>query len=222
MEEKKIIYCVDDESSIRELYQFALTGAGFSVSCFEGGEEMFAEVKNRIPDLFILDIMLDGADGYEILRRLRENVETREIPVIMVSAKDTEIDKVKGLNLGADDYLSKPFGVLELVARINAKLRKKDSRRKTTYKDITIDDETHTVTVNGQQCAATVKQYRLLKLLVSNAGKVLRRDDLLDSVWGENYGETRTLDIHIADLRRILAPSEAEIVTVRGVGYTLK
>ncbi len=222
MEEKKLIYCVDDEESIREVYSFALTGAGFRTECFPDGKSLFAATEKELPDLFILDIMLDGLDGYAILAELKEDPSTAEIPVIMVSAKDTEIDKVKGLNLGADDYMAKPFGVLELVARINAKLRRKETPKKIVYKDVTIDDETHTVSVGGAAVSATPKQYDLLKLLVLNAGKVLARDSLLDDVWGKNYGETRTLDIHIADLRRMLNSSEAEIVTVRGVGYSLK
>ena len=172
-------------------------------------------------DLAILDIMLDGLDGYEILKAMKNNLQTSDIPVIMVSAKSDEIDKVRGLDLGADDYLAKPFGVLELVARINAKLRK-SQKSAIAYKDIFIDDSTHSVTVAGKEKKITLKQYELLKLLVQNSQTVLSRNTLLDSVWGDNYGETRTLDIHIADLRKLLAESEAKIETVRGVGYVLK
>lgn len=223
MNSDKLIYAVDDEQSIREVYRFALSGAGFEPRCFSCWEELSAALKSELPRLIILDIMLDGADGYEILKKLRDNANTADIPVIMVSAKNTEIDKVKGLNLGADDYLAKPFGVLELVARINAKLRSAKTRPVVyEYKDIVIDDNTHTVTVGGKNEKLTLKQYELLKLLVINAQKVMRRDELLDAVWGVDYGETRTLDIHIGDLRKILSASAAELSTIRGVGYLLK
>ena len=223
MNSDKLIYAVDDEESIREVYRFALSGAGFEPRCFSCWEELADALKSELPRLIILDIMLDGADGYEILKKLRDNANTADIPVIMVSAKNTEIDKVKGLNLGADDYLAKPFGVMELVARINAKLRSAKTRPVVyEYKDIVIDDNTHTVTVGGKNDKLTLKQYELLKLLVINAQKVMRRDELLDAVWGVDYGETRTLDIHIGDLRKILSASAAELSTIRGVGYLLK
>lgn len=225
MEEKKLIYAVDDEQPIREVYNYALSGAGFNVECFSCGAELFETLGKNLPSLIILDIMLEGMDGYAILEKLRENAKTENIPVIMVSAKTEEIDKVKGLNLGADDYLSKPFGVLELVARINAKLRKTSKPVVSaiiSYKDVEIDDEKHTVTVGGESPKLTLKQYELLKLFVMNAEKVMQRDKLLDAVWGEDYGETRTLDIHIGDLRKVLSSSSAEIETVRGVGYILK
>lgn len=225
MEEKKLIYAVDDEQPIREVYNYALSGAGFNVECFSCGAELFETLGKNLPSLIILDIMLEGMDGYAILEKLRENAKTENIPVIMVSAKTEEIDKVKGLNLGADDYLSKPFGVLELVARINAKLRKTSKPVASaiiSYKDVEIDDEKHTVTVGGESPKLTLKQYELLKFFVMNAEKVMQRDKLLDAVWGEDYGETRTLDIHIGDLRKVLSSSSAEIETVRGVGYILK
>ena len=223
MNSDKLIYAVDDEESIREVYRFALSGAGFEPRCFSCWEELSAALKSELPRLIILDIMLDGADGYEILKKLRDNANTADIPVIMVSAKNTEIDKVKGLNLGADDYLAKPFGVMELVARINAKLRSAKVKPVVyEYKDIVIDDNTHTVTVGGKNEKLTLKQYELLKLLVINAQKVMHRDELLDAVWGVDYGETRTLDIHIGDLRKILSASAAELSTIRGVGYLLK
>ena len=161
-------------------------------------------------------------DGYAILEKIRANPSTKNVPVIMVSAKTTEIDKVRGLNLGADDYISKPFGILELVARINANIRKTATVQPALkFKDITVDDGEHVVKVGDSPVKLTLKQYELLKLLVINAGKVVLRDKLLDEVWGANYGETRTLDIHIGDLRKILASSDAEIETVRGVGYKL-
>lgn len=225
MEEKKLIYAVDDEQPIREVYNYALSGAGFNVECFSCGAELFETLEKNLPSLIILDIMLEGMDGYAILEKLRENAKTENIPVIMVSAKTEEIDKVKGLNLGADDYLSKPFGVLELVARINAKLRKTNKSAESAiigYKDIEVDDDKRVITVNRETPKLTLKQYELLKLFVMNAEKVMQRDKLLDAVWGEDYGETRTLDIHIGDLRKVLSSSSAEIETVRGVGYILK
>ena len=220
MDNKRLIYAVDDEQSIREVYSYALKNAGFDIECFQNGEDFLSALSARKCDLAILDIMLDGLDGYEILKAMK-NLQTSDIPVIMVSAKSDEIDKVRGLDLGADDYLAKPFGVLELVARINAKLRK-SQKSAIAYKDIFIDDSTHSVTVAGKEKKTTLKQYELLKLLVQNSQTVLSRNTLLDSAWGDNYGETRTLDIHIADLRKLLAESEAKIETVRGVGYVLK
>lgn len=221
MDNKRLIYAVDDEQSIREVYSYALKNAGFDIECFQNGEDFLVALSAKKCDLAILDIMLDGLDGYTILKAMKSNTRTNGIPVIMVSAKSDEIDKVRGLDLGADDYLAKPFGVLELVARINAKLRK-SQKSAIAYKDIFIDDSTHSVTVAGKEKKTTLKQYELLKLLVQNSQTVLSRNTLLDVVWGENYGETRTLDIHIADLRKLLVESTAKLETVRGVGYVLK
>lgn len=222
MENQTLIYAVDDETSIREVYRYALISAGFTPECFSCGEELFIAIEKSLPRLIILDIMLDGEDGYEILSRLKASPKTANVPVIMVSAKTTEIDKVRGLDLGADDYISKPFGVLELIARIKAKLRKTTPVANViSYKGITINDDERTVTINGKVKELTLKQYELLKLLVSEPQKVLPRDDILDKVWGENYGETRTLDIHVGTLRKIIADSGAKIATIRGVGYKI-
>lgn len=222
MENQTLIYAVDDETSIREVYRYALISAGFTPECFSCGEELFIAIEKSLPKLIILDIMLDGEDGYEILLRLKASPKTANVPVIMVSAKTTEIDKVRGLDLGADDYISKPFGVLELIARIKAKLRKTiPVANVISYKGITINDDERTVTINGKVKELTLKQYELLKLLVSEPQKVLPRDDILDKVWGENYGETRTLDIHVGTLRKIIADSGAKIATIRGVGYKI-
>lgn len=222
MSDRRLIYAVDDELSIREVYRYAIGGAGFDIQCFENGEGLFTAINAQLPDLVLLDIMLDGADGYELLSALRRNPLTADIPVIMVSAKGEEIDKVRGLDLGADDYLAKPFGVLELIARINAKLRKTKSDGILTYADIVMDGDSRSVTVAGNPVSLTLKEYSLLRLFLSSPGKVLGRDLLLDSVWGVNYGETRTLDIHIGQLRKELSGSAASILTVRGVGYMLK
>lgn len=222
MSDRRLIYAVDDELSIREVYRYAIGGAGFDIQCFENGEGLFTTINAQLPDLVLLDIMLDGADGYELLSALRRNPLTADIPVIMVSAKGEEIDKVRGLDLGADDYLAKPFGVLELIARINAKLRKTKPDGVLTYADIVMDGDSRSVTVAGNPVSLTLKEYSLLRLFLSSPGKVLGRDLLLDSVWGVNYGETRTLDIHIGQLRKELSGSAASILTVRGVGYMLK
>ena len=222
MENETLIYAVDDETSIREVYRYALISAGFTPECFSCDEELFIAIEKSLPRLIILDIMLDGEDGYEILSRLKASPKTANVPVIMVSAKTTEIDKVRGLDLGADDYISKPFGVLELIARIKAKLRKSTPVANViSYKGITINDDERTVTINGKVKELTLKQYELLKLFVSEPQKVLPRDDILDKVWGENYGETRTLDIHVGTLRKIIADSGAKIATIRGVGYKI-
>ena len=222
MSDRRLIYAVDDELSIREVYRYAIGGAGFDIQCFENGEGLFTAINAQLPDLVLLDIMLDGADGYELLSALRRNPLTADIPVIMVSAKGEEIDKVRGFDLGADDYLAKPFGVLELIARINAKLRKTKPDGVLTYADIVMDGDSRSVTVAGNPVSLTLKEYSLLRLFLSSPGKVLGRDLLLDSVWGVNYGETRTLDIHIGQLRKELSGSAASILTVRGVGYMLK
>ncbi|MEG2687675.1 MAG: response regulator transcription factor [Clostridia bacterium] len=222
---KNLIYVVDDEQAIRELYECAITGADMDCVAFETGTELFSALKNTLPDLFILDIMLDGMNGFEILEKLKADASTADISVIMASAKGDEVSKVKGLNTGADDYISKPFGVLELIARIKANLRKRSNIKKPCYKDIIIDGDKYQISINGSALALTLKQYNLLKTLVENADIVLNRDELLNKVWGYEYsGETRTLDIHIAELRKILAVagSQTEITTVRGIGYTLK
>ncbi|MEG1662812.1 MAG: response regulator transcription factor [Clostridia bacterium] len=222
---KNLIYVVDDEQAIRELYECAITGADMDCVAFETGTGLFSALKNTLPNLFILDIMLDGMNGFEILEKLKADASTADISVIMASAKGDEVSKVKGLNTGADDYISKPFGVLELIARIKANLRKRSNIKKPCYKDIIIDGDKHQISINGSALTLTLKQYNLLKTLVENADIVLNRDELLNKVWGYEYsGETRTLDIHIAELRKILAVagSQTEITTVRGIGYTLK
>lgn len=223
MDNKRLIYAVDDETSIRELYACALESAGFDARCFIDGEALFEALAETKPELILLDIMLDGMDGYKILDSLKDDIRYRNIPVIMVSAKGEEVSKVKGLNLGADDYISKPFGVLELIARVNANIRKRAKTGADIFKDIRVNESLHEITKGSEKLGLTLKEYKLLKLLVENAGEVLTRDGILNSVWGEDYfGETRTLDMHIKELRKKLTGSAAEIVTVRGVGYTLK
>lgn len=218
------IYAVDDEEGIRELYQRALGAADLRIRCFAGADELFAALEEELPALLLLDVMLEGADGYEILTRLRADARTRDLPVIMVSAKGEEGSKVKGLDLGADDYLAKPFGVSELIARIRAWLRRCPPQKPLlAYGDIVMDEGRHTVEIAGAPAALTRKEYDLLRRLLISAGQVVSREDIRIAVWGAEYiGETRTLDIHMATLRKHLTASRAEIVTVRGVGYMLQ
>ncbi|MCL2775588.1 MAG: response regulator transcription factor [Oscillospiraceae bacterium] len=233
---KQIIFAVEDDAAIQELYTYSLEN-DFDCHCFDNGNSFFDALSKGIqdpfiiPDLILLDIMLPGDDGYTILSRLKTNKLTSHIPVIMVSAKGEEISKVKGLNMGADDYLSKPFGILELLARIKANLRKNNKSNRTAnendnivYKDIVIDFTKHSITANGAQIQTTLKEYNLLCLLCENAGKVQERENIFSEVWKNDYiGETRTLDIHVKELRKKLSEAESKVViqTIRGVGYML-
>ncbi len=222
---KQMIFAVEDETALQELYTYTLENE-FDCRCFDSGEVLFAELKNTLPDLILLDIMLPGEDGFAILSRLKAANVTSHIPVIMVSAKGEEISKVKGLNMGADDYIAKPFGVLELMARIKANLRKniKTISGNITYKDIVIDTAKHQIIVNGKLIGTTLKEYNLLCLLCQSAERVQEREVIFTEVWGSDFvGETRTLDMHIKELRKKLADAEsrATINTIRGVGYIL-
>ncbi len=222
---KQTIFVVEDETAIQELYMYTLENE-FNCRCFDSGEPFFDALTNIIPDLILLDVMLPGEDGFTILSRLKSGKTTAHIPVIMVSAKGDEISKVKGLNMGADDYIAKPFGILELTARVKANLRKNDKTVEDgiVYKDIVIDFLKHQITINGIQIQTTLKEYNILCLLCANAEKVQKRDVIFAKVWGEHYvAETRTLDIHINEIRKKLAAakSEANINTIRGVGYIL-
>jgi len=223
---KKLIYAVEDDASIRELYTYTLEN-DFNCECFEFGELFFESVSKRKPDIILLDVMLPGESGFEILSHLKADRNTSGIPVIMISAKDDEISKVKGLNIGAEDYITKPFGVLELVARIKANLRKQISPEQSeniAFRDIIIDNERHAITVNSQDIQTTLKEFNLLSLLCKNAEKVQSREMIFLEVWGDGFvSETRTLDIHIKELRKKLAAagSEAKIRTIRGVGYII-
>ena len=223
---KQLICVIEDDDALREVYQYSLEDE-FDCRCFNDGESFFeAIVENTAPDLIILDIMLPGDDGFTILSRLKEDRKTAHIPVIMASAKDEEASKVRGLNMGADDYISKPFGILELIARIKANLRKsgKGTAGSVVYKDIIIDDSKHRVTANGIHIQTTLKEYNLLRLLCENPEAVQGRETIFIKVWDINFaGETRTLDIHIKQLRKKLsdAGSAAAIQTIRGVGYMM-
>jgi len=224
---KHIVYTIEDDAALQELYEYALESE-FDSRCFGDGGAFFDALadESAAPDIILLDIMLPGDDGFTILSRLKSDISSSHIPVIMVSAKGDEVSKVKGLNMGADDYIAKPFGVLELIARIKANLRKSGARvaERVTYKNITIDYAKHCVLVGGRQVQTTLKEYNLLCMLCENAETVQGRESIFREVWGDGFiGETRTLDIHIKELRRKLAEakSEATIKTIRGVGYML-
>ena len=221
-----MIYCVEDDSSIRELMVYTLQASGFEACGFQDSTAFWNMMKEKKPELVILDIMLPGEDGISILKKLRTSPVTEEIPVIMATAKDSEYDTVIGLDSGADDYLSKPFGMMEMVSRIKAVLRRstpKKKQKRIQCGSIVIDEGKHTVTVNDKLISLTLKEYELLKFLAENTGQVFTRDILLASVWGADFaGETRTVDVHIGTLRTKLDECGDMIKTVRGVGYKME
>ena len=223
-----MIYCVEDDAGIRELVVYTLQNTGLEAKGFADGAALAAALRTHRPQLILLDIMLPGEDGIAILRRLRAAEETRQIPVILLTAKNTEYDKVVGLDSGADDYVAKPFGMMELVARIRAVLRRTqheppdETARPLVAGEICVDERAHTVYVGDKEVQLTLKEYQLLCLLMKKRGAVLTRDVLLESIWGYgNESETRTVDVHIRTLRQKLGPSGALIETVRGVGYRM-
>ena len=219
------IYVVEDDKNISEIEGYALKNAGHNVVECSNGKEFHKAVQERIPDLILLDIMLPDEDGLEILTKLRSSPETRRVPVIMVTAKSSEIDKVKGLDMGADDYLTKPFGVMELISRVKALLRRSGGMEEEKFIKVGvlfIDDEKHAVYVLDKNVELTYKEYELLKYLAYNKGIVLTRDNLMDKIWSTDYeGESRTLDVHIKTLRQKLGVAGSYIRTVRNVGYYL-
>lgn len=218
------IYIVEDDKNIAEIEQFALKNAGYDVMCFATGKEFEEQLKKEYPQLIIMDIMLPDRDGLSIVKDLRAHNETSKIPVIMVTAKTSEMDKVKGLDQGADDYMTKPFGIMELISRVKAMLRRTNltAVNNIEFEGIVLNDARHQVVVDGIECELTFKEYELLKMLIQNSGIVLRRGQILDRVWGIDYeGETRTLDMHIKTLRKKLGEKGSLIQTVRNVGYTL-
>ena len=221
-----MIWCVDDDNTIRDIEVYTLTQTGFEAKGFADGISMLEALKTEKPELIVLDIMLPGKDGVEILKEIRSNPETRKIPVIMATAKGTEMDKIQGLDTGADDYLVKPFGVMEMVSRIKAVLRRCEPDEKEevlTIGEITLSDKEHLVTVNGEKVVLTFKEFEILKLFMSNPGIVFSRDKLLSEVWGIDYlGESRTVDMHIKTLRQKLGDAGALIETVIGVGYKME
>lgn len=222
------IYLVEDDADIREMERYALQNSGFQVREFADGAQFLAAMEPNSCGLVILDIMLPGLDGLTVLQKLRERQETREVPVILVTAKTTELDKVKGLNLGADDYLCKPFGIMELVARVRALLRRSIGVQQETppvleCAGIVMDDARHNVTALGRECVLTYKEYELLKLLMLHKNRVLTREQIMDRVWDMSYeSESRTVDMHIKTLRQKLGEAGCAIRTVRNVGYQLE
>lgn len=220
------IYIVEDDVNIREIERYALKNSGYEVEEFESDADFFKRMEQRMPNLVILDIMLPGEDGMDILAKLRADKRTSKLPVIMVTAKTTELDKVKGLDSGADDYITKPFGVMELISRVKALLRRTtdvNTEAQMKYGDILVDNDKHAVFVCGNPCELTYKEYELLKYLITNKGIVLSRDKLMSQVWGFDFeGETRTVDAHIKTLRQKLGEAGSCIKTVRNVGYMVE
>ena len=221
-----LIYVVEDDVNIQEIEMFALKNSGYRVEGFGNAKDFFAKLSEKTPDLILLDVMLPDLDGLSILKKVRAVPDTKKIPVIFVSAKTSEIDKVKGLDMGADDYLAKPFGVMELISRVKALLRRSNaaSEEKTlALGEIQIDNEKHCVYVGNLLCELTYKEFELLKMMMQNVGIVLTRDRIMDRVWGTDYeGESRTLDMHIKTLRKKLGEEGIRIKTVRNVGYVLE
>lgn len=216
-----LIYCIEDDESIRELVVYALKNNGFEAVGFESGEGLF---KHPLPDLIILDIMLPGDDGYVLLKKLRSNFKTSDIPVIMLTAKTSEYDKVKSLDMGADDYIEKPFGIMELISRVKAVMRRtsRDRNNKLNFNEISINYGKRLVTVNGKEISLTHKEFELLTYLMKNQGLVLSRNQIMNQVWGFDFeGETRTIDVHIRTLRLKLGDAGKYIQTIRNVGYKL-
>ncbi len=219
-----LVYIVEDDPSIREIEMMALKNSNYKVLAFDRASTFFEKVDERIPDLILLDIMLPDKDGYEIVRILRNGGKTKRIPVIMITAKTTEMDMVKGLDDGADDYIRKPFSVMELLSRVRALLRRAQEDEPTQLRvgHITLDNERHTVNTGDRTVVLTLKEYELLRYLMLNEDIVLTRESIMSQVWGTDFeGESRTVDMHIKTLRQKLGDNGKQIRTIRGVGYSI-
>ena len=221
-----MILCIEDDPAVRDLMIYALNSAGFEAAGLEDGTGLLPALKKEKPELIMLDIMLPGEDGITILKKLRGNAATADIPVIMATAKGTEYDKVIGLDLGADDYLAKPYGMMEMVSRVKAVLRRAGAKKAAAevlrLGKLELNIGSHTVSADGMRIELTLKEYEMLHLFMANPGKVFTRDQLLDKIWESGYaGETRTVDVHIGTLRTKLGACGAYIETVRGVGYRM-
>ena len=218
-----MIYCVEDDASIRDIEVYALRSTGFEAEGVESGPALFAALKRVPAELIILDVMLPGEDGLDILKKLRLGAATRNVPVIMATARGEEYGKITGLDSGADDYLVKPFGMMEMVSRVRAVLRRANPERvkaPLSLGGVTLDPVSHRVTVGGEEISLTLKEFELLHTLMSSPGVVFTRDRLLSEIWGTDYdGETRTVDVHVRTLRQKLGEAGSIIGTVRGVGY---
>ncbi len=220
-----MLYIVEDDANIRQMESYALKNSGFEVAEFANAAEFWRACETQLPELLLLDIMLPGEDGFALLQKLRNQPQTHDIPVIIVTAKSTEVDAVRGLENGADDYITKPFGIIELVARVKVVLRRiqKPQPARLQAGQIVLDDDKRQVLANGKECSLTFKEYELLKLLLLNSGIVLSRERIMDKVWGTDFeGESRTVDMHIKTLRQKLGESSASIKTVRNVGYKIE
>lgn len=220
-----LIYILEDDNSVRELEAYALRGNGFDVKGFEEPKSFYNALNAKKPDLIIIDVMLPGEDGVSVTKKLRASSEFKRVPIVMVTAKDSEIDAIKGLDGGADDYITKPFSVMIFISRVKAVLRRvyeNDERRDYTYKTITVDDKKHKVYSNGNEVELTFKEYEILKYLLRNKGIAVTREQLLNKIWGyDSESETRTVDSHILTLRKKLGESGSLIETIRHVGYKL-
>ena len=219
-----MIYLLEDDESIRKFVVYALGQTGLEAVGFEKPSDLYLALEKSVPQLILLDVMLPEEDGISVLKKLRRDIKTEKIPIIMLTAKSSEYDKVTGLDSGADDYITKPFGTMELISRIKAVLRRTSGNKSAELRigDIVMDTEKHTVTADGQNVALTLKEYSILMLLAENKGKVFTRDSLLSKIWGYDYdGENRTVDVHIKSLRTKLGKSGDKIETVRGVGYEI-
>ena len=221
-----LIYVVEDDANIREIETIALKNGGHTVEGASCARELFEKIEEKVPDLAIVDIMLPDKDGYEIVKELRANLATANLPIIMVTAKSTEMDMVKGLDIGADDYIKKPFGVMELITRVRALLRRTrnlESQKIFSMGKILLDDERHAVYVDEKNIELTYKEYELLRLFMANHGIVLTRNMIMQKVWGTDFeGESRTVDMHIKTLRQKLLDEGGCIKTVRNVGYVME
>ena len=221
-----MIFCVEDDTSSRELMIYTLNSAGFDAKGFPESTELWKALETETPELIMLDIMLPGEDGIEILKKLRSKTATKDIPVIMATAKGTEYDKVIGLDTGADDYLVKPFGMMEMVSHIKAVLRRtapKTAKSVLSTGKLSVNLDEHSVFANGEKVVLTLKEFELLRIFMENPGRVFGRDILLEKIWGtEFYGETRTVDVHIGTLRTKLGECGEYIETIRGVGYRME
>ena len=220
-----LIYIVEDDESIREIESIALKNSNYIVSAFENAKEFYKKLDELVPDLILLDVMLPDESGYDIVRKLRKRPATQDIPIIMVTAKTTEMDMIKGHDGGADDYIKKPFSIMELITRVKALLRRtaKEEPKLLKLDDLVIDHERHVVTVNNEPVDLTYKEYELLRLLMGSQGIVMTREVIMRSVWDTDFeGETRTVDMHIKTLRHKLGDYGSRIKTVRNVGYVIE
>ena len=220
-----LIYIVEDDINIREMEEYALRNSGFEVMGFSEGSSFFAQCEKKLPDLVVLDIMLPGESGLDMLKKMRHSERTKQVPVVLVTAKTSEIDAVRGLDAGADDYITKPFGIMEFISRVKAVLRRYQVNREEVihFEEILMDDRKRVVKVDGKQCNLTYKEYELLKYFLQNQGIVLSRDKIMDTIWGMDFeGESRTVDMHIKTLRQKLGSCGSYIKTVRNVGYKLE